>query len=102
MTLRTPVPSDLDATCVGDLVADCREVMGVLGASAATRALQVGQRVIDLTSPLGPVVQLTRIPLSRLPLDRLPFSFGTMPAEFTEGALVTSVASLDGYGDYGS
>ena len=102
MTLRTPVPSDVDASCVADLVADCREVIGVLGTAAATRALGAGQRVIDLTSPLAAVLPLSRLPLSRIPLDRLPFSFGAMPAEFSEDALVTSVASLDGYGDYGS
>jgi hypothetical protein len=96
MSLHTPVPSDVEPTSLMDLVADCREVAGVLGST-----------VIDLTKPLASrlpqqVVDLTRVPLSRLPLDRMPFSFGAMPAELTEGALASTAADLDGYGDYGS
>ena len=96
MSLHTPVPSDVEPTSLMDLVADCREVAGVLGS-----------HVIDLTRPVASrlpqqVVDLTRIPLTRLPLDRMPFSFGAPPAELTEDALVTTATSLDGYGDYGS
>ena len=100
MSLHTPVPSDVEPTSLLDLVHDCREVAGVLGAS-----------VIDLTRPAagaaagaatGAVAALQRIPLTRIPLDRLPFSFGVMPAEITEDALVGTAAGLDGYGDYGS
>ena len=100
MSLHTPVPSDVEPTSLMDLVADCREVAGVLGS-----------HVIDLTRPVTAplvsrlprqVVDLTRVPLSRLPLDRMPFSFGAPPAELAEDALVTTATSLDGYGDYGS
>ncbi len=96
MSIYTPVPSDVEPTSLLDLVNDCREVAGVLGST-----------VIDLTRPVtaplaGAVVNLTRLPLSRIPLDRLPFSFGAMPAEITEDALVSTATSLDGYGDYGS
>jgi hypothetical protein len=82
MAFHTPVPSDSDATSLGDLVADCREVASVL-----TRS------VIDLT---GSVASVVRVPLARVPLDRLPFSFGAMPVEITEDLLV-AVGELDDY-----
>jgi hypothetical protein len=79
MALHIPVPSDNEPESLSDLVADCREVAGVLGHS-----------VIDLTTAV------VKVPLMRLPLDRLPFSFGAMPVEITEDLLVT-VNGLDDY-----
>ena len=79
MSLVTPVPSDVDATSLLDLVHDCRGVTTALAG-----------RVAGLT------VRTARLPLSRLPLDRLPFSFGAMPADITEDLLVT-VAGMDDY-----
>ena len=79
MSFQTPVPSDVEATSIGDLVNDCREVVSVLGAN-----------VLDLT------VRAANVPLARLPLDRLPFSFGAMPVEITEDLLVT-VRGMDDF-----
>ena len=36
MTTSTPVPADVDAESIIDLVADCREISGVLGDWAPT------------------------------------------------------------------
>ncbi len=36
MTTSTPVPSDVDAESIIDLVHDCREVAGVLGSFGTT------------------------------------------------------------------
>ena len=79
MAFHTPVPSDSDASSIGDLVSDCREVASVLAHS-----------VIDLTTTA------VKVPLARVPLDRLPFSFGAMPVEITEDLLV-SVQGMDDY-----
>lgn len=89
MSIRTPVPSDVDATSLLDLAQDCREVSTALAG-----------RVIDLNvraarTPLARL-PLDRLPLDRLPLDRLPFSFGVMPVEITEDLLVT-VSGMDDY-----
>ncbi len=84
MSITTPVPSDVDATCLLDLVQDCREVSTTLAG-----------RVIDLTVRAART-PLARLPLDRLPLDRLPFSFGVMPVEITEDLLVT-VSGMDDY-----
>ena len=72
MTLLMPVPSDVEPTCLQELVADCHVVTRVLNASQPS----------DLTV------------LARLPLARLPLSFGVMPVELTEGMLV-SVAGYE-------
>jgi hypothetical protein len=79
MAFHTPVPSDTDASSMGDLVNDCREVASVLAHS-----------VIELTT------YAVKVPLARVPLDRLPFSFGAMPVEITEDLLVT-VSGLEDY-----
>ena len=79
MSFSTPVPSDVEATSIVELVNDCRKVSVVLAG-----------RVLDLT------VSAVRVPLARIPLDRLPFSFGAMPVEITEDLLVT-VAGMDDY-----
>lgn len=84
MSIRTPVPSDVDATSLLDLAQDCREVSTALAG-----------RVIDLTVRAART-PLARLPLDRLPLDRLPFSFGVMPVEITEDLLVT-VSGMDDY-----
>ena len=84
MSITTPVPSDVDATSLLDLVQDCREVSTALAG-----------RVIDLTVRAART-PLARLPLDRLPLDRLPFSFGVMPVEITEDLLVT-VSGMDDY-----
>jgi hypothetical protein len=106
MSIHTPVPSDVEPTSLLDLVNDCREVAGVLGHTVIDLTRPVTAPAGKLASFVGDahevVINLTRIPLSRIPLDRMPFSFGAMPAEFTEDALVTTATSLDGYGDYGS
>ena len=87
MSITTPVPSDVDATCLLDLVQDCREVSTTLAG-----------RVIDLTVRTTRTARtpLARLPIDRLPLDRLPFSFGVMPVEITEDLLVT-VSGMDDY-----
>jgi len=87
MSITTPVPSDVDATSLLDLVQDCREVSTALAG-----------RVIDLTVRTTRTARtpLARLPLDRLPLDRLPFSFGVMPVEITEDLLVT-VSGMDDY-----
>ena len=82
MTLRLPVPSDVDPRSLQDLAEDCRAVVRALGRPVA---------------PAVPVTSVTGL-LARLPLARLPLSFGALPAEVTEGLLV----SVAGYEDYGS
>ena len=79
MTLRLPVPSDVDPRSLQDLAEDCRAVVRALASPA-----------VSPTSVTGL--------LARLPLARLPLSFGALPAELTEGLLV----SVAGYEDYGS
>ena len=70
MTLLMPVPSDVEPTCLQDLVADCHAVAQMLNQAS------------------------NAVPLARLPLARLPLSFGVMPVELTEGMLV-SVAGYE-------
>ena len=82
MTLRLPVPSDVDPRSLQDLAEDCRAVVRALGRHVA---------------PAVPSAALTGL-LAHLPLARLPLSFGALPAEVTEGLLV----SVAGYEDYGS
>ena len=77
-----PVPSDVEPTCLHDLVADCH---------ALTRALAAGRTATATAAPLAPASGLSL--LTRLPLARLPLSFGLLPAEITEGLLV----SVTGY-----
>ena len=83
MAFHTHVPSDNDASSIGDLVNDCREVASVLAHS-----------VIDLTT--SATLAAVKVPLARVPVDRLPFSFGAMPVEITEDLLV-SVSGLEDY-----
>lgn len=82
MSLRLPVPSDVDPRSLDELAQDCRAV-------ARTFAQSV--------RPALPAAALTGL-LAHLPQARLPLSFGALPAEVTEH-LVVSVA---GYEDYGS
>ena len=82
MSLRRPVPSDVDPRSLQDLAEDCRAVVRALGRQAST--------VVTPASVTGL--------LAHLPLARLPLSFGALPAEVTEGLLV----SVAGYEDYGS
>lgn len=121
MSLHTPVPADVDASSFAELVADCREVAGVLGTLGHGVTAGLTSTVIDLTRPVGALAStgagllagaagavrsagaplgrlpIARLPLDRLPLDRLPLSFGALPVEITEDAL----AGVEGYSDYG-
>ena len=78
MTLRLPVPSDVDPRSLQDLAEDCRAVVRALG------------RHVPLAVPSASLTGL----LAHLPLARLPLSFGALPAEVTEGLLV-SVAGYE-------
>lgn len=74
MTTSTPVPSDVEAESIIDLVHDCREVTGVLGSFVPTTLLP-GRR-------------------SAVPAHAL----GVVPVEISAGA----VDVLAGYDEYGS
>ena len=86
-----PVPSDVEPTCLHDLVADCH---------ALNRALAAGRTAAATTTATAPALAPTGglDLLARLPLARLPLSFGLLPAEITEGLLV----SVTGYEAYSS
>lgn len=91
MTLRTPVPSDVEATSWTELALDCHRLR--------RDRLQAGTGAVTRPAPMSvlaaaaPVLALTLIPLARLP-----YTGGSLPVELTEDLLV----SVAGYSDYGS
>ena len=75
MTSSAPVPSDLEAESIIDLVHDCREVSGVLGSLVPT--------TVRLPEPRGAV---RAVP------------FGVQPVQIS----LAAVDVLAGYDEYGS
>ncbi len=82
MAAHLTVPGDIDPSSLGDLVNDCRELVGAVASLGVATAGTVGS-----------VARIARLPLARRgsPTPAAPVDISSQTA-----------GSLDGYADYGS